>query len=176
RTHDRISQTDVSEYERFLFYRGLGDAPLPLKLDAGQGGTLNLGRDGPDGIRHVFLIRVEDGKGAYSYHPAIRPGETITGAIPSMAGAGPIEAVARRLADDLAARLVESGLYPKEARAMVNTWRTSYFHTEGVRALVVMPQTWTDAFIPLEVTPRPKNVVRVMVGRIELLTPERERL
>jgi hypothetical protein len=37
-----------------------------------------------------------------------------------------------------------------------------------------MPQSWTDVFIPMHLDPRPKNLVRVMVGRLELLTPERE--
>ena len=31
-----------AEYERFLFYRGLGQAHLPLHADAGDGGTLSL--------------------------------------------------------------------------------------------------------------------------------------
>jgi hypothetical protein len=154
RTRDYTQEPEHQESERFLFYRGLGEAPL----------------------RHVFLIRVEGGKGVYAYRPGLPPGGRATDVIPSMDGAKPLDEFARALADDLAARLVESGLFPKEARAMVNTWRTSYFHTEGVRALFVMPQAWTDAFIPLEVTPKPKDVVRVMVGRIELLTPERERL
>ena len=87
----------------------------------------------------------------------------------------PIERFAASVADDLAGRLVESGLYPKEARAMVNTWRASYFMSDGVRALFVLPQAWTDRFIPLRITPQPDELVRVMVGRIELLTPERER-
>jgi hypothetical protein len=164
----------VVEHERFLFYRGLGRAPLPLQLSAADGGRLALGSDGPKGIRHVFVLRVEGGRGVYTYRPAIAPGESATGVVPSMGGAEPVEAFSRRLADDLAARLVESGLYPKEARAMVNTWRTSYFHTEGVRALFVMPQAWTESFIPMKLDPTPKALVRVMVGRLELLTPERE--
>jgi hypothetical protein len=81
----------------------------------------------------------------------------------------------RKIGDDLAERLVASGLYPKEARAMVNTWTTSYFQSDGVRALFVMPQSWTDRFIPMKVDPQPKSLVRVMVGRLELLTGERER-
>ena len=64
--------------------------------------------------------------------------------------------------DAMAARLAECGLYPKEARAMVNTWRTSYYHAEGVRALFVLPQSWTDGFIPLQMYPKPKELVRVM--------------
>ena len=41
-----------------------------------------------------------------------------------------------QVSDDVARRLVESGLYEKEARAMVNTWASSYFKTDGVRAAV----------------------------------------
>ena len=168
----------AAETERFLFYRGLGASPLPIRFSAEAGGTLTSPGEGEGGvgIRHVFLIRVEGGKAAYTYGPALNPGESIRGAIPSLAGARPVAEVADRIADDLAARLAESGLYPKEARAMVNTWRSSYFQSEGVRALFVMPQGWTDEFIPIEVRPKPKELVRVMVGRLELLTTERERL
>ena len=67
--------------------------------------------------------------------------------------ARPLADFTRAIADDLAARLTESGLYAKEARAMVNTWTTSYFQTDGVRALFVLPQSWTDAFIPMTVSP-----------------------
>ncbi|HEV3122489.1 MAG TPA: hypothetical protein VGY53_11330, partial [Isosphaeraceae bacterium] len=128
------------------------------------------------GVKHVFILRVEGGKGAFSYRPALAPGETIRGVIPSLAQASPVEHFSSALADRLAERLVESGLYAKEARAMVNTWRSSYFGTEGVRALFVLPQEWTDQSIPLTINPTPKAVTRVMVGRMELLTPERERL
>ena len=79
------------------------------------------------------------------------------------------------IANDLAARLKESGLYAKEARAMVNTWKTSYFQNDGIRVLFVLPQSWTDAFIPIRISPKPREVVRVMVGRLELLSPDRER-
>ena len=58
---------------------------------------------------------------------------------------------------------------------MVNTWRSSYFRTDGVRVLFLMPQSWTDRYIPLQITPRPADTVRVMVGRVEVLTPDRER-
>ena len=59
---------------------------------------------------------------------------------------------------------------------MVNTWTASYFQTDGVRVLFVLPQSWTDAFIPMTVSPTPAQIVRVMVGRVELLTTEREKL
>jgi hypothetical protein len=58
---------------------------------------------------------------------------------------------------------------------MVNTWKTSYFQGDGIRVLFVLPRSWTDAFIPMRIAPRPRETVRVMVGRLELLSPERER-
>ena len=58
---------------------------------------------------------------------------------------------------------------------MVNTWQTSYFQTEGIRVLFVLPQSWTDAFIPMNIEPQPRKIVRVMVGRLEMLSADRQR-
>lgn len=176
RTPDHTKDGNVTEAERFLFYRGLGRAALPLKFSADAGGTLELASSERHTMGHLFVVRVEDGRGAYAYRHELKPGDKLDGVIPSMAGAKPMEEFTKDLADDLAARLVQSGLYPKEARAMVNTWRSSYFQTPGVRVLFVMPQRWTDEFIPLEIKPRPRQTVRVMVGRTELLLPDREKL
>jgi hypothetical protein len=127
-------------------------------------------------VGHLFVIRVEGGRGSYAYHPTLEPGDRLSGVIPGTSGARPLPAFSEALGDDLRRRLEESGLFAKEARAMVNTWRASYFESEGVRVLFVLPQAWTDGFIPLKVSPNPKQTVRVMVGRIELLTAARERL
>ena len=176
KTTDATRQPARTEYERFLFYRGLGQARLPMRAQAGGGGTLALEGDSKlgAGVRHIFVLRVENGRGAYAYRPALGPGEQATGVIPSMDRSRPLAEFTRVIADDLAARLTESGLYAKEARAMVNTWKTSYFQNDGIRVLFVLPQSWTDSFIPIRIWPRPREVVRVMVGRLELLSPERE--
>ena len=58
---------------------------------------------------------------------------------------------------------------------MVNTWKTSYFQTDGIRVLFVLPQAWTDAFIPMQIEPKPRKIVRVMVGRFEMLAADRQR-
>ena len=86
----------------------------------------------------------------------------------------PLADFTKAIAGCLRATLTRSGLYPKEARAMVNTWTNSYFRSEGTRVLFVLPQSWTDSFIPMTIDPEPRELVRVMVGRVELLTPERE--
>jgi hypothetical protein len=175
RTPDRTKEAGCFETDRFLFYRGLGRAPLPLRLTAAAGGTLAVDSAQTHEVQHLFIIRVEGGRGIYAYLPSLRAGQSVTGVIPAMDGAQPLAEFSRRLGDDLATRLVASGLFAKEARAMVNTWRTSYFQTEGVRVLFVLPRESTDALIPMTVSPAPRELVRVMVGRLELLTPERER-
>jgi len=174
-TRDATKRPAATETERFLFYRGLGRATLPVRLTADGGGTLSSHPADKHGVRHVFVVRVEGGRGAYAYAPGLKPGGRLSGLIPPTADTRPIEEFSRRLGDDLASRLVESGLYPKEARAMVNTWRSSYFETDGVRALFVMPPAWTEEVAPMSVSPVPDTLVRVMVGRLELMTPDRER-
>jgi hypothetical protein len=163
-----------NEWERFIFYRGLGQKPLPLHA-SGNGARLNCAAPMTEAVRHVFVLRVERGEGAYRYVPSLDCGGQIDHLVPAMTSAQPLEQFAGALSDDLAHRLEESGLYAKEARAMVNTWRSSYFTSDGIRILFVLPQSWTDAFIPMKITPPPDELVRVMVGRLELLTPERER-
>jgi hypothetical protein len=159
------------EVDRFLFYRGLGRAPLPLAFEDTAGGTLRL--TGQDPVSHVFVLRVRDGRGSFRYLPGLRPGETLRDVLPT-GRPQPLSAFTDSVADSLARRLVEAGLFEKEARAMVNTWRSSYFQTEGTRVLFVLPPNWTERAIPLTITPRPREVVRVMVGRLEVLDRARE--
>ncbi len=66
--------------------------------------------------------------------------------------------------------LVAHGLYEKEAAAMVETWRDSWFE-EGTRLFYIVPQASIDAVLPLDITPKPAAIARVFVGRIELITP-----
>ena len=75
----------------------------------------------------------------------------------------------------VAQSLIEAGLYQKEALAMVNTWERSYFRTDGLRLLYILPRKDVDSAIPIHIEPGPDQLVRVMVGRVEVLTPQRER-
>jgi len=163
-----------SEVERFLFYRGLGQAKMPLGLAYAEGGTLSLPDTAGLSLKHLFVLRVEKGKAAYRYLPELRPGDRLKNVLPLEANMKPIADTTAQISEDLANRLGQSGLFPKEARAMVNTWRRSYFENDGIRVLYILPQSWTDDFIPMTLNPKPDKLVRVMVGRTELLTPERE--
>jgi hypothetical protein len=66
--------------------------------------------------------------------------------------------------------LVAHGLYPREARAMVESWSGSWFE-QGTRLFYVVSNETVDAILPLQVQPRPDQVARVFVGRLEIATP-----
>jgi len=65
---------------------------------------------------------------------------------------------------------VEQGLFNAEAKAMIATWRDSWFE-EGTRLFYLLPQASVDATLPLSINPAPARTVRAFVGRLELATP-----
>ena len=77
--------------------------------------------------------------------------------------------------DSMKSGLTACGLLESEADAMVQTWWTSYFETEGLRVFWVLPAATTDRILPLTVNPPPAKIVRVLVGRSEVLRPRQER-
>ena len=128
--------TAAAEWERFIFYRGLGEAPLPVQMRFGDG-RITASTTEREGLHHLFVLRVENGRGAYTYTTALRPGDSLDQPVPAMDHALPLDQFVERVSADVASRLVASGLYTKEALAMVNTWKSSYFKTDGVRVLFV---------------------------------------
>ena len=73
------------------------------------------------------------------------------------------------------AALMADGLFDDEAEAMLNTWELGISRAAGQRLFFIVPRAWTDAVLPLEVS-QEADIVRTMVGRIELTTPEHHRL
>jgi hypothetical protein len=69
---------------------------------------------------------------------------------------------------------VEAGLYPKEAAAMVATWRDSWFE-EGTRVFYIVPPRSVDANLPLRIEPKPVKIARAFVGRVEVITDATEK-
>ena len=70
---------------------------------------------------------------------------------------------------ELEKALIAHGLFPAEAKAMVDTWRDSWFE-EGSRLFYFVPRETIDAILPIDITPAPSALVRVFVGRLELVT------
>jgi hypothetical protein len=76
--------------------------------------------------------------------------------------------------EQLRQALVGAGLYEKEANAMIKTWRNSWFEP-GMRVFYILPRSTIDEVLPMQIDPRPDELVRVLVGRTEVITPEMEK-
>jgi hypothetical protein len=123
----------------------------------------------------LFVLNVGATAGVFTAHPqGLGQGATLTETAPSLDGAPATDVFAQSLGVALTGALDSVGLYHDEAVAMVNTWRRQWFRTPGLRLLYIAPQSWTDASIPLTVLPAPDAMTRVMLIRIEVLTPEIE--
>ena len=160
------------ELEKFLFYRGVGTFDMPLRVRAlGDGRfTASWNGDGPWG--GLILVQVRDGKVRFKPFNLDRgPG----GATRADVRVPDRDASEEELSAAMVRLLTEKGLYEKEARAMVKTWKSAWFGEEGTRVLYVLPDRLTDELLPLRVEPKPDALLRVLVGRHDVLTPEREK-
>jgi hypothetical protein len=154
------------QHEKFLFYRGVGRFPIPLSARLSEDGTILVENHGHDAVPSVMLFENREGRVGYRNAGAIE--DTMTLEPP------PLDDSVPQLRYDLENALVEQGLFLKEAQAMVETWRDAWFE-EGVRLIYIIPSRAVDAILPLRVDPAPSQIVRVFVGRIELVTPDTTR-
>ena len=154
------------QHEKFLFYRGVGRFPVPLSVRLTGDGKIVVENRGHDTIPITILF--ENRGGRLGYRNAGAVADAVTLDPPSLDGSLAV------LRHDLETALIAQGLFPREAQAMVETWRDSWFE-EGSRLIYIVPSRAIDAALPLQVDPVPSQTARVFVGRIELITPETKR-
>lgn len=164
------------EAEKYLFYRGLGAFELPLKVRAERGGKGVLSMAAAAGsARGVVAFEVRGKRGRVQWIGEVPAGKEVPFAHGSAdAWWGPVDEVVEKLEAIVGRELVAAGLREDEARAMVRTWSASWFRAEGARVLWIVPRAVVDAMLPLRIDPRPDALERVLVGRLEYLTPEDE--
>ncbi len=160
----RICTSKGEQREKFLFYRGVGtfNPPVAVKLDAGKVVVKNTS---PESIAQFILFENRGGKVGYQVRDSF-DGEVV---LDRPAFNQPVDSLER----DLEAILVSQGLYEKEARAMIKTWRDSWFE-EGMRVFYIVPRKVTDSILPITIEPGPSELTRILVGRVEIITPEME--
>jgi hypothetical protein len=177
-------QTTNGESEKFLFYRGVAhlNAPLKISRDPNSGELLfrsqleNGPSAGPLPLRNLWLVDIRaDGKIAFRSLPPVtldRDSQKILAHTPADFSPGDFRSGnLEQLKAALQTALVADGLFADEAQALLNTWELSYFKSAGLRVFFLVPRAWTDFYLPLEMS-LPADLNRVMVGRIELVTPE----
>lgn len=164
----------TTEHEGFLFYRGVGNFEAPLRVSLTRNeDRLLLKNTAADPLTGLQLVEVRDGQGRFLTIGKLAGDEQKNLKLPKSDWMALAE-LQSELDDRMRQSLVEAGLYVKEAAAMIETWRDSWFGEDGLRVLYVLPRPWTDAALPLRLDPTPDELVRVMVGRAEFLTPSRE--
>jgi len=163
------------ELEKFLFYRGVGDFAAPLNVSMEPGGRVSLFNTGAHTISNLFILSIKGKAGSLVAVDKLLPGAHENAILNSALQVLPVDMLQTNISDAMARALVAHGLFKREAVAMVNTWKDSWFAEEGVRVLYLLPGRWTDETLPMTIRPKPTQLVRVMVGRAELITPEAER-
>lgn len=150
------------QQEKLLFYRGIGGFQVPLRPKFSSDGKLEIRNAGPNPI--PLAIVFENRAGKIGYRVAHNIADAVIVDPPEMTGDF------QQLRQELAGELTGFGLYKKEAEAMVETWRDSWFE-EGTRVLYVYPRDQVDTLLPLSIDPKPAAIDRVFVGRVEVLSP-----
>jgi hypothetical protein len=163
RTTDAAPIVSGGARERFLFYRGVGVFAPPITATiAGDGSVLVASRSGgPVGD----IIAFENRGGATASQVLHVDGNRFIVSPPAPQPEGTLPLA------ELEQILIANGLFEREARAMVGTWRDSWFE-EGARLIYIVPRPMIDSILPLDIVPAPSSTTRVFVGRVELVTPE----
>ena len=166
------------ESEKFLFYRGVGHLDAPLRVQRERDELLLFANsDFEMQTPRAWLVDIRgDGSAAFRALPqmqlaraALQPPAAQTPAafspenyrVDSLTG----------LRAQMKAALISQGLFDDEAEAMLATWELSYFKSAGLRLFFIVPEKWTNAVLPLALS-KPAEIKRVMIGRIELVTPQ----
>ena len=185
-----VSTVD-GESERYLFYRGVGRVESPMRVSrdtSDQSLVLTAhfpaavtAQPGKFAVPTLWLVEIrDDGTSAFREIPGFEiAGDGKPQAIATIPGqfadAEFDEDNLQELTAAMRSTLVEDGLFGDEADALLGTWKHSYFQTPGLRLFYLLPQAWTDQVLPLTISPA-AEVVRTMVGRVEIVTPQQRQL
>lgn len=177
----RVSSNFVSnnnqENEKHIFYRGLGRFDGPVSVHSTHSHMVI--KNNADEVVPAAWVLVNDGSSGKTISiGSIKPGKEVK--IPlqngrfDLSSAMPMDLYVLDAGVKLEIELVAAGLFPLEARAMVDTWSRHYFAGYGSRVLYIAPSSYPDTLLPLTITPAPKSQQRVLVGRIETILKAEE--
>jgi hypothetical protein len=158
----RVQTSTGEQREKFLFYRGVSASPLPISARLTSDGKLVVESLSEHEIPNAIFFERRGERVGYRLTGALTDSTTVdapllNGSVDSLCG-------------DLEEILVGQGLYRDEAHAMVETWKDSWFE-EGSRLIYIVPSGFIDKVLPLTIDPVPGQIVRVFVGRVEIVTP-----
>ena len=180
-------KTSKGECEKFLFYRGVGNTDAPLRIVRDTKAHVLSVMDHHEAVNMInadqylsihaaWLVQVrEDGSCAFKTTGKLEwPEHTILPDTFNPQDFSPDNLA--HLKEEMRNALVnEGGLTTDEAGALLKTWETSYFKSPGLRFFYLCPDADVNSVLPLKISV-PSAVTRVMIGRIEIVTPEQRAL
>lgn len=168
-----VVKTDSGETENYLFYRGVGNFTPGLHTTVTTDETLHLKNPAGGDIPYLMVFQQIGGRVSWTARPSgLKSGESLDLAESTLTTAA--DGFPAPIYESMKSGLTACGLLASEADAMVQTWWNSYFETEGLRVFWVLPAATTERILPLTVVPAPDKIVRVIVGRSEVLRPRQE--
>ncbi len=167
---DKTGSWTVSEYERCLFYRGLGDFNMPLTIRVLEETPLEDNKvrvrlriqnsNVKEPVRFHFLACVRGDRIGFEILKVSEfegaEGGTCVLSMNDKRDKQELENIVR----DMKERLVSEGLFTDEALAMVRTWQHGWLGDEGLRLLYVLPRAYVDRILPLKITTLRKRSFR----------------
>ncbi len=169
----QVANGNKPEYEKFIFYRGLGQFNPRFQMTSKDGNlSIEIPKSGT-AIPVAYLMNVTAAGEVFGV-PVHGLSAGNTARINSsriaeiMSGHGKvfrIDALKAMLAHDLTV----TGLFADEALAMIATWENGYFKVPGLRMLYILPRNEVESILPMQVSPQPSELNRAFVGRIEIL-------
>jgi len=170
-TDSNLLRVGEDEYEKYLFYRGVGNFSLPVRFHMEGDDLLHVDNLGGEALGRLFVFDQDSGAARFWLLDSLGAGASVSVDLSELERERHWH---RSVYDTLRQALVEEGLYAKEADAMLQTWWRSYFEKPGLRVFWVVPEEATESILPLQVSPAPGERARVLVGRTEILTPSFE--
>jgi hypothetical protein len=182
--NDRPAALPVEPIDHFIFYRGAGKAEnFPIRaVEQEAPGTYKLSSFYHQTIPKLFALRVADGKSTWTAIDQLNQVKYDSKAQKTLnqqdlvfpEATNSTEEVAAELRDAMVAALHAEGLTMDEAKAMVATWDNLWFTDPGTRVLALLPQSYADQMVPLQISPKPTKIERVFVARLELINKAQE--
>jgi hypothetical protein len=145
------------EREKFLYYDGIFPQGKWLKIDV-VGEKIALASQ----VKHpVFDVTVVDRRGdkvRFGRIAKLEAGEAVKEVKFTEVDASRFSSEA---SETLLKQLIGAGLNDDEALSLVDLWKKELFETPGVNLFYRLPKAEYDARLPLTITPKPEDVVRV---------------
>jgi len=167
------SKGKPDEYEDYLFYRGVGNFPIPVKFTVGADETITISNTSKETIPFLFVYEMTPNREVrfHTVHQGIDSGKTLQVPVSDLKTNASWQ---RPVYQEMFKGLTRTGLFDEEAHGMIQTWWQSYFARPGLRVFWVVPTTDTNEILPLDIKPAPAKIVRTLVGRSEILRPSFE--